>query len=129
MASTTHEWMRQAEYDLGTAQAMFDKRRYFYAVFMCHLSLEKALKGLYLAKLRKTPPKVHDLVFLREALSLPIEDPKEDFLFMLSRLSVLTRYPEEIRELMKEFPRSKTSGILVQTKEILQWLKRELRKS
>jgi len=57
------EWFNQAEYDLGTAEAMFRARRYIYTVFMCHLCLEKALKGL-IASLGRMPLKSHDLIFL-----------------------------------------------------------------
>lgn len=41
------EWLLQADYDMETAQAMFDSGRYIYAMFMIHLSIEKALKGIY----------------------------------------------------------------------------------
>lgn len=57
------EWFLQADYDMDTAQYMFDGGRYFYTVFMCHLSIEKALKGLHSARLGEEPPKVHSLVY------------------------------------------------------------------
>lgn len=40
------EWLRQSLYDMKTAEAMFIGKRYIYAVFMCHLSIEKVLKWL-----------------------------------------------------------------------------------
>jgi len=43
---TAREWFKQSDYDFGTAEAMFKSRRYIYAVFMCHLCIEKALKGI-----------------------------------------------------------------------------------
>lgn len=49
------EWLKQADYDLDTADFMFKGKRYIYAVFMCHLSIEKALKGLYLSLANKIP--------------------------------------------------------------------------
>lgn len=49
MAKDAEEWLRQAEYDLDTADAMYTTGRNFYAIFMCHLAIEKALKGLYQA--------------------------------------------------------------------------------
>jgi HEPN domain-containing protein len=64
MEQRTTEWLRQAEYDLETATFMFNGARYFYAVFMCHLAIEKALKGLYFERRRQLPPKVHNLVYL-----------------------------------------------------------------
>jgi HEPN domain-containing protein len=45
MAQAHEEWLRQADYDMDTADYMFVGGRYFYAVFMCHLSLERPLKG------------------------------------------------------------------------------------
>jgi HEPN domain-containing protein len=58
------EWLKQADYDMDTADAMYNSGRYFYAVFMCHLSIEKALKGLYYFVLQDIPPKTHNLIFL-----------------------------------------------------------------
>ncbi len=43
--NTYNEWFLQSDYDLGTAEDMFRSGRYIYCFFMCHLSLEKALKG------------------------------------------------------------------------------------
>lgn len=54
------EWLRQAEYDMDTAEFMAEGGRYFYAVFMCHLAIEKALKGLYEQNLHEIPPKTHN---------------------------------------------------------------------
>lgn len=47
MSGQTEEWFKQADYDLGTAEAMFRSRRYIYSIFMCHLCLEKALKDCW----------------------------------------------------------------------------------
>ncbi|MBE0638943.1 MAG: HEPN domain-containing protein [Bacteroidales bacterium] len=42
------EWFFQSDYDLETAEDMFESGRMVYCIFMCHLSLEKALKGLFM---------------------------------------------------------------------------------
>jgi HEPN domain-containing protein len=49
---------------MKTAEAMFKSKRYIYAVFMCHLSIEKVLKGLYAQMLPEVPPKTHNRGFL-----------------------------------------------------------------
>ncbi len=64
MERQTEEWLKQADYDMDTADYMYKGGRYIYAVFMCHLSVEKALKGLYFEQLRKIPPKSHNPVYL-----------------------------------------------------------------
>ncbi|MFB3895377.1 MAG: HEPN domain-containing protein [bacterium] len=61
MVKLPEEWFKQAEYDLDTAKVMFNSGRYFYTIFMCHLSIEKALKGLYAKVFGKDPIKTHDL--------------------------------------------------------------------
>jgi len=40
----TEEWLRQADYDIDTAEYMH-QGRYLHAVFMCHLAVENMSKG------------------------------------------------------------------------------------
>ena len=44
MAAGPEEWFRQADYDLETAEYMLRGGRRFYAVFISHLAVEKALE-------------------------------------------------------------------------------------
>jgi len=39
-------WIKSSDYDIRTASALLKSRRYVYVIFMCHLSVEKALKAL-----------------------------------------------------------------------------------
>jgi HEPN domain-containing protein len=43
MEPRTEEWLRQADYDMEAAEYMVAGGRYVCAVFLCHLSIEKAL--------------------------------------------------------------------------------------
>ena len=88
MARSSEELLRQADYDMDTAAYMFKGGRYMYAVFMCHLSIEKALKGLYTEKLRKEPPKTHNLLYLIERTKLELSRDLYDFVSTLNRVSV-----------------------------------------
>lgn len=118
------EWFKQAEYDIETADALYKTGRFIYAVFMCHLSIEKALKGLYVKKLVKNPPKIHNLNFLCEAIDIKLSDEHSVFIDNLNILSVPTRYPDDIRKHIKEYSRNKTRAILIKTKEMLECLKK-----
>jgi HEPN domain-containing protein len=102
---------------------MFDNRRYIYAVFMCHLAIEKALKGLYQERLGEVPPKVHNLVFLVEKIGLDMPEALYEGLFSLNRVSVPTRYPDDLKKMQKEYNKHAASTIFGQTKAILRWLK------
>ena len=120
------EWLKQADYDLGTAKAMLDTGRYIYTVFMCHLSVEKALKGLYAKKLNENPSKTHNLNYICEEMNLEIPGKFNDFMDNLNNLSVPTRYPDKLEKLLKDFKKDATKKIYDQTKELLQWLREKI---
>ena len=93
------EWFKQADYDLETADAMFKACKYIYTIYMCHLSIEKALKGLYAQRFKKDPPKIHNLNLFCEKLKIYIPENLQYFTDKLNSLSVPTRYPDVIKVL------------------------------
>jgi HEPN domain-containing protein len=125
MAKGPEEWFTQAEYDMATADYMFDGGRYFYAVFMCHLSIEKALKGIYLKKLIAEPPKVHNLIYLVNKTSLKPPEATGRSMVKLNEASIPTRYPEDIDKLQKDYTQDTVRGIIAQAKETLEWIKKQ----
>jgi HEPN domain-containing protein len=125
---SSKEWSKQAEYDMETAMAMLDTERYIYCVFMCHLSIEKALKALYTKKLGKNPSKTHSLVYLAQSMHLGLPEKTKEFLETLDAVSVPTRYPEELEELIEEYSKDRTKNILDKSKKALRWLKQQLNK-
>lgn len=129
MAKGYKEWFRQSEYDFETAESLFKCGRYFYSVFMCHLSMEKALKGIYLKRKEKVPPKIHQLTYFLEKLELnPVENLSE-IIFDLDSESIATRYPESLRKISSKYKKNNTRILLDNTNEVLNWLKEELKKS
>ena len=126
MTKNPQKWLKQADYDIKTAEIMFDNKRYFYAVFMCHLSIEKALKGIYLDRLKEIPPKTHNLVYLVEKIKLLLPENLYDSVFALNRVSVPTRYPDDIQRMLKDYNEELTKKVIEGGKEALQWLKKQL---
>ncbi|MBN1664320.1 MAG: HEPN domain-containing protein [Deltaproteobacteria bacterium] len=119
------EWMKQAEYDLKTAEAMFAAKRYIYVVFMCHLAIEKAIKGIYARATQTLPPKTHNLLALIEKSSLDVPEDLYDFIYRLNGVSVPTRYPEDIGKLKKDYNKKNTQAILEMSEVTLKWLKKK----
>ena len=117
------EWFFQSDYDLDTAYHMLSSGRSVYCVFMCHLSLEKALKGLFIKRFNVFPPKVHDLMYFVDRLSLSPEETQLNFIMWLNRMGIITRYPEDLQSMIKLFSQEQTDKIHEQTKEIQQWIK------
>ncbi len=123
MAKTHQEWLKQADYDMSTADYMFNGERYFYAVFMCHLSIEKALKGLYQKRLNELPPKVHNLIYLINKMDIKLPEHIGRFLVKLNEASIITRYPDEIDKMQRDFTNPAVKDILSKSREALEWIK------
>ncbi len=120
------EWFKQSEYDFETAKAMLTSGRYIYAVFMCHLCIEKALKGLYARRHKKDPPKIHNLNYLCEKTNVELTEGLRNFVDKLNGLSIPTRYPDELERLLKDYKKDVTEEVFNQTGELLLCLKQML---
>jgi len=105
---------------------VFRGRRYFYAVFVLHLAIEKALKGLYQHRLAEVPPKVHNLTYLLGKTGLVTPDAVGVFLMGLNSTHVVTRYPEDLATIQGTFPRKEVKEMLEQGKEALEWIRQQL---
>lgn len=125
MMDDSSEWLKQAEYDMETADVLIREGRYLHVIFLCHLSLEKALKGLYTKKTRKAPPKTHSLVYLADLIGASIPDTCDELIRTLDGVSIPTRYPPRLDDVIAEFDAAKTSSLYQQAREMLTWLKQQ----
>lgn len=128
MSDKHEEWRKQADYDIETADIMFQSGRYFYAVFMCHLAIEKALKGLYFKTLEQVPPKTHNLLYLLNQIGEKPEQDLEKFIIKLNTASVATRYPDDLAKIQAAYTAEITSEMIANSKEVLQWINEQLSK-
>lgn len=126
MKRSAIEWLKQAEYDLETAEYLFSGGRYVYSVFMCHLAIEKALKGLYENIIEDFPPKTHNLLYLLKKIEKVPEENMSQFIVTLNQVSITTRYPDTLEKTQEYFTQERTSNILSQTHEVLKWIKKQL---
>ena len=127
MRKDTKSFKDSAEYDLQTAEAMFDSGRYLYVIFMCHLSIEKMLKAIAAEATQKIPPKTHDLIYLFK-LGLPgLPQELFDFIAKINNVNVVTRYPEDFVKLVEVYPREVARRYWDLTKEVIACLKRDER--
>lgn len=123
MAKSPEEWLKQSDYDFDTAEFLFNSGRYFYAVYMSHLSLEKALKGICHKKLNEIPPKTHNLVFLMNKVEIVPPETVGKFLVKINEASIVTRYPEDLAQISKNHTKEIVKNILDNTKDALKWIK------
>ena len=125
MDKRSRERLKQADYDIDTAEYMFAGGKFFYAVFMCHLSIEKAIKGLYQQRLKETPPKTHNLVYLMKKIDIRPAETTGKFIVKLNEASVATRYPEDIDILQGQYTKDVVKNILIESRKVLEWIKKQ----
>jgi len=123
MRKDTKNFIKSSEYDLNTAQFMFDTGRFIYVIFMCHLSLEKLLKAIVAEITQNIPPKSHNLIYWIKLSNIGL--PKEfiDFIAKINNASIVTRYPEDFSRVLDAYPENVARDYLSITKEIHRWLK------
>jgi len=119
----TELWIKQADYDIDTALFMIKGGRYFYSVFMSHLSIEKALKGLYFEKLNTIPPKTHNLIALLQKINIAPPEDTGKFIVKINTASVDTRYPENIEILESQYTKDVAADIYNESIKVLEWIK------
>lgn len=117
------EWFRQSEYDFDTAKYMYNGSRFAYAVFMCHLSVEKALKGLYYQRLKDMPPKTHNLIYILSKIEIRPEAKMSKILTKLNEANIATCYPETLDIISKNYTELIVNELINSTEEALQWIK------
>ncbi|MCX7839591.1 MAG: HEPN domain-containing protein, partial [Anaerolineae bacterium] len=84
---------------------MFTTRRYIHVIFFCHLAIEKMLKAIVSESQDRHPPYTHDLYELIRLARLDIPEEYQPLIAKLNELSIATRYPEDLAELVKSYPK------------------------
>lgn len=111
---------------MNAAEKVYEIGLYPYTIFMCHLSLEKMLKAVYYFKLKKEPPRIHNLSQLVRMLNLKPPPELDDFVTDFSSMSVPARYPDDLKSVFGKFTKKETKIVLTKCKKVMKWLKKEL---
>lgn len=114
----------QALEDLDTARALIEAGRYYASVFFSEQAAEKALKALFIERMRR-PLFTHDLTELAEELGAP-----EEIYEAAAELSpdyVTTRYPNAANAIpAKIYTRKSAEEHLKYGERIIGWVRKEL---
>lgn len=119
MANLSNEWLKQSDYDFNTAKDMFKADRYIYAIYMCHLAIEKALKSLVAIATKEAPPRTHNLIQLAKLGSVNLNTEQIQFLAEINTASITTRYPEELAKSLTTFNREMAMEYLNKSEDVI----------
>lgn len=121
-------WIDIADYDIGTAEALFKSQRWLYVAFMCHQAIEKTLKAYWCGTRQDDPPYTHNHMRLAEGCGLydQMSDKQKDFLDRVTNFNIEARYPEDKEALYRRLSKQACRQIIDETKQLMQWMKEKL---
>ena len=117
-------WANKAKDELDTANIMFKSAKFLYTGFMCHQSIEKALKAYYIYVHDERQPYQHNLERLADMTDLfdKLDDDKKQTLKMLQPLYIATRYEDEKNAIAERLTKPYCKELLVGTEMLLKWI-------
>jgi len=122
-----HYWLTSAEQDWKVARHLFEKRDYPYALFFGHLTVEKVLKALVVARTGNQPPMTHRLMLLVEKAGLALSEEQSELLEAVTDFNLEARYPDEKFSFRRQCTRGFTESYLKKIGELRRWLRRQVK--
>ena len=123
-------WIGLADYDIDAAKAMLNANKYLYVGFMCHQTIEKALKAVIARDCThdEIPPKIHHLVKLSEKAVLfnLMTDEQKNLVRSLNPLNTEARYPEYKERISANMTSEICRALIEKTEGLLCWIKSQL---
>jgi len=123
-------WMKLADYDIGSAKIMLNGRKYLYVGFMCHQTIEKALKAIIARDCAEgeIPPKIHNLskLAIRADVIDLMSEEQQDFIEELNPLNIESRYPEYKDDIAAGLNEENCGELIEATEGLLCWIKQQL---
>lgn len=122
-------WIDSAHYDLVSAKAMLEKKRFLYVGFLCHQVAEKLLKAYFWHSQKKEPPYIHNLLVLSEKSGFDNKAGEDHFSLFneLMPLNIQTRYPEDKELLLTSLNKKKCTELYKKTREFYTWIRKLLK--
>jgi HEPN domain-containing protein len=119
----TEYWLKTAEEDFEVGRHLIEVNKTRHGLFFINLALEKMLKAFVCKNLKKTPPKIHNLMDLYRMTGLEADIKRQDALEVLNRFCLEGRYPEQwpVTPDKKEAQR-----YLKMAEQLKKWLKKQL---
>jgi HEPN domain-containing protein len=119
-------WLKHAQYDLDSADAMYSSGRWLYVAFMCQQAVEKLCKGLYVLYVSDDVPRVHNISAVvdrfADKLPEPVSDEKYRLFDNLTSFYMNSRYPEYKDEMSMKLNKDVAMTLITKSKEVFAWL-------
>ena len=120
----TSFWINKSKYDLNAAKAMYNAKIYLYTGFLCHQSIEKALKACFIHTIDQRQPQTHNLELLACQCNLTsnMDTPMFRTLHKLKSLYTATRYEDDGDKIADMLTKPYCKKLLEETEALLDWI-------
>lgn len=120
-------WLDLAAYDMKTAESLIKSKRYPYALFLCHLAIEKILKAHITSATGDHAPYTHNLVHLADKTGFAFSDDQKQLIADLTDFNLEARYPDWKQDFYKRATAAYTKKYVDSTQKLFVWLKKSLK--
>ena len=115
-------WAERGWYDMDTARAMLESRRFFYVPFCCQQAVEKMIKGVIAKVTGQTPPRIHNLMELAKRAGLAPDADQALLMRELTEYYVQSRYPDAVESASSSAWQGVARDAILRTEKMVQWL-------
>ncbi|MFP4024769.1 MAG: HEPN domain-containing protein [Thiohalospira sp.] len=116
-------WITGSDDDYETMIAMFDSKRFSWALFIGHLMIEKLLKAYYVKVKSDYPPFIHNLLRLAEKTEMSLTDDIKKQLVTITAFNINARYDDYKMSFKKKCTLEFTEEWINKLKELRTWIK------
>jgi len=85
-------WIQSSKEDFRIAEDLIGMKHYQWALFLCHIAIEKVLKAIYIKVKDQYPPPIHKLAKLAQDCRLVLTEAQLDDLKEMTTFHIEARY-------------------------------------
>ena len=116
-------WITSSDEDFETMIAMFETKRYSWALFVGHLLIEKLLKALFVKINNDYPPMIHNLLRLAEKCNIKLTDEQLLVFATITAFNINARYDDYKMSFQKKCTPEYSNIWVEYIKEYRIWIK------
>jgi len=119
-------WIKTSDEDFATMLSLYKSKRYNWALFMGHITIEKLLKAYFVKKNENHAPYTHNLYRLAELCELELDEDFSDWLFKITTFNINARYDDYKKEFYYLCTANFAKEWIEKIKKLRQWIKQKL---
>jgi HEPN domain-containing protein len=117
-----NHWIETSDSDFQAMQTLYQSKKYNWALFLGHITIEKLLKALYVKRFERHAPFTHNLYRLAELTEIDLPTEYADWLDEITSFNMNARYDDYKREFYNLSTFEYTTKWMERIKTLRQWI-------